>query len=209
MKKISKINIPGGSDIFKHLARALFPYHTKAVGSYLFIVEGTLANPRIGIRYPGYKLKQRTLKKPNKNSALWANLFDFEVVPFEKGHEGSSIHFTYANLLKDFETYKKNNASFWKMIARVHSHNVIDKKPPKLNGINSRQFLEMLKWMWIQEDLNYKLSWREIGSKIPYRLQNKNGGPTSKGAGRDKFYAALLLVHGNHFTAASMRKIIP
>jgi len=43
MKKISEIHIPGGSDIFKHLTRTLLPYHTKAVGSYLFIVEGTLA----------------------------------------------------------------------------------------------------------------------------------------------------------------------
>jgi len=76
MVKIREIHIPSDSDIFKHIADALLPYHTKAVGSYLFIVEGTLAKPRIGIRYPGYKLKQRTLKKPNKNSALWANLFD-------------------------------------------------------------------------------------------------------------------------------------
>ena len=44
---------------------------------------------------------------------------------------------------------------------------------------------------------------------MPYCLQNRNGGPTSKGAGRDKFYAALILVHGNYFDAASMRKIIP
>ena len=152
-KKIREIHILGGSNIFKHLAQELLPYHTKTVGSYLFIVEGTLAKPRIGIRYPGRKLKQRVLKKPNKNSALWANLFDFEVIPFEKGREGSSVHFTYANLLKDFEAHKKGNASFWKMIVRVHSHNVIDKEPPKLGGINPRQFLEMLKWMWIQEEI--------------------------------------------------------
>ena len=209
MKKIIEINIPGGSSIFKHLADTLLPYHTKAVGSYLFIVEGTLAKPRIGIRYPGYKLKQRTLKKPNKNSSLWANLYDFEVVPFEKGKEGSSVHFTYANLLKDFELYKKDNVSFWKMIVQVHSDNMIDRELPKLGGIDPRQFLEMLKWMWIQEDFNYKLSWKEVESKVPYRLQNRNGGPTSKGAGRDKFYAALILVHGNYFDAASMRKIIP
>ena len=208
-EKIREIHILGGSGIFKHLTRALLPYHTKATGSHLFIVEGTLAKPRIGIRYPGYKLKQRTLKRPNKNSALWANLFDFEVVPFEKRKEGSSVNFTYANLLKDFEAYKKDDASFWKMIVRVHNYNMTDKEPPKLGGIDSRQFLEMLKWMWIQEDLNYKLSWREAGSEIPYRLQNRNGGPTSKGAGRDKFYAALILVHGNYFDAASMRKIIP
>ena len=86
MAKIREIHIPGDSYIFKHLADALLPYHTKAVGSYLFVVVGTLAKPRIGIRYPGYKLKPRALKKPNKNSALWANLFDFEVVPFEKGN---------------------------------------------------------------------------------------------------------------------------
>jgi len=209
MKKIREIHILGGSDIFKYLTRTLLPYHTKAVGSYLFIVEGTLAKPRIGIRYPGYKLKQRTLKKPNKNSALWANLYDFEVVPFEKGKEGSSVKFTYANLLKDFEIYKKDNVPFWEMIVQVHSNNIIDREPPKLGGIDPRQFLEMLKWMWIQEDLNYKLSWREAGSEIPYRLQNRNGSLTSKGAGRDKFYAALILVYENHFDAASMRKIIP
>jgi len=209
MTKIREVHIPGGSDIFKHLSHALLPYHTKAVGSHLFIVEGTLAKPRIGIRYPGRKLKRRTLKKPNKNSALWANLYDFEVVPFEKGKENSSIHFTYANLLKDFEEHKKDNSSFWKTIIQVHDYNVINKEPPKLGGIDTRRFLEMLKWMWIQEDLNYKLSWREVGSEMPYRLQNRNGGTTSKGAGRDKFYAALILVHENHFDAASMRKIIP
>ena len=209
MAKTSELQISGGTNIFRQLTRALLPYHADAVGSHLFIVEGTLSKPRIGIRYPGYKLKQRTLKKPNKNSALWANLFDFEVVPFDKGHEGSSVHFTYANLLKDFEMYKKGNASFWKMVMRVYSHNVIDKEPLKLKGIDSRQFLEMLKWMWIQEDLNYKLSWREVDLELPYRLQNRNGGATSKGAGRDKFYAALLLVNGSHFDAASMRKIIP
>jgi len=209
MKKISEIHISGNPNIFKNLADALLPYCVKPVGSFLFIVEGTLAKPRIGIRYPGYKLQQRTLKKPNKNSALWANLFDFEVIPFEKGKEGSSVRFTYANLLKDFEVYKKDSVTFWKMIVRVHDYNVIDREPPKLGGIDSRQFLEMLKWMWIQEDLNYKLSWKEVGSSVPYRLQNRNGRPTSKGAGRDKFYAALILVHGNYFSAASMRKIIP
>jgi len=207
--KTHELHIPGGLNFFKKLTQELLPYHTAPVGSYLFIVEGTIAKPRIGIRYPGYKLKQRTLKRPNKNSALWANLYDFEVVPFEKWHEGSSVGFTYANLLKDFETYKKKNKNFWKMIVRLHDNNTIDKEPPKLGGIDSRQFLEMLKWMWAQEDLNYKLSWKECGSAMPYRLQNRNGGSTSKGAGRDKFYAALILVYENHFDAASMRKIIP
>jgi len=209
MKKIVKIDISNNSNVFEHLTNALLPYHTKAVGSYLFIVEGTLTKPRIGIRYPGRKLIKREIINPRINSIHWANLFDFEVVPFEKWKEGSSVNFTYANLLKDFEAHKKNSKFFWKMIVQLHDHNVIDKKPPKLGGINPQQFLEMLKWMWIQEDLNYKLSWKEAGSTMPYRLQNRNGGLTSKGAGRDKFYAALILVHGNYFDAASMRKIIP
>lgn len=209
MKNKILLEIHNPEKIYNELALALCPHREKPRGSIIFIVEGSIKEPRIGIRYPGYKLKPRTLKRPNKNSALWANLLDFEVVPFEKGSEGSSVYFTYPNLLKDFEAHKKGNASFWEMIVRIHSHNVIDKEPPRLGGIDSRQFLEMLKWMWIQEDLNYKLSWREVGSEIPYRLQNKNGSPTSKGAGRDKFYAALILVHGNHFNAASMRKIIP
>ena len=44
MKKIIEINMPGGGDIFKHIADTLLPYHTKAVGSYLFIVEGTVSS---------------------------------------------------------------------------------------------------------------------------------------------------------------------
>ena len=110
--KTHELHIPGGLNFFKKLTQELLPYHTAPVGSHLFIVEGTIAKPRIGIRYPGYKLKQRTLKRPNKNSALWANLYDFEVVPFEKWHEGSSVGFTYANLLKDFENAKYNYQRF-------------------------------------------------------------------------------------------------
>jgi hypothetical protein len=207
-KKIS-LQIINPEKIYKELAFALSPYKDRKPGSIIFIVEGSIANPRIGIRYPGYKLRSRILKKPNKNSALWANLLDFEVVPFEKGREVGSAYFTWDNLRKDFETHKKDSAVFWEMIVRVHSHNVIDKEPPKLGGINSRQFLEMLKWMWIQEDLNYKLSWQEAESPIRYCLQNKNGKPTSKGAGRNKFFASLILVHEGWFDAASMRKIIP
>ena len=48
--------------------------------------------------------------------------------------------FTYANLLKDFETYKKDKGTFWEMIVQVHNYNIIDREPPKLGGIDSRQF---------------------------------------------------------------------
>ena len=209
MPEVRDINIQRGVDVYKQLAQVLPSFRDELVCSCLFIVEGSLKHPRIGLRYPGRKLKQRILKNPRKNSMLWANLLDFEVVPFESEKEESSKTFTYVNLLKDFALYKKNSQDFWEMIKQIHKDNTITLEPPKLEGIDSRRFLEMLKWMWIQEDLNYKLSWKEVGSAIPYRLQNKNGNATSKGAGRDKFYATLILVQGNHFDAASMRKIIP
>ena len=195
--------------VYKQLAKTLTPFRNEPICSRLFIMEGSQEHPRVGLRYPGYKLKQRVLKRPQKNSALWANLLDFEVVPFIQGKEGSSKLFTYRKLLSDFELHKKGNSVFWKMIEQVHKYNSIPADLPKLEGFDSRQFLEMLKWMLIQEDLNYKLSWEDTGSEIPYRLQNKNGGLTKKGAGRDKFYAALILVHENHFDAATTGKIIP
>ena len=207
-QKEHELQIPEGSEIFKCVKDALLPYHAEPVGSHLFIVEGTIEEPRVGTRYPGYKLQRRVLKKPNKNSALWANLLDFEVVPFERGRAGISGRFSYLNLLKDFEMYKKDHTPFWKMVVRLHDENVVDGELPELGGVDPRQFLEMLKWMWIEEDLNYKLSWKEVGSAVRYQLQNKNGQPTSGGAGRDKFYAALILVRSNHFDSASIQKII-
>jgi hypothetical protein len=203
------LEIKNPNEIYKELAEALVPHREKPTASVIFIVEGSLAEPRIGIRYPGYKLKPRVLNKPNKSSALWANLLDFEVIPFVDGQQGTSKLFTYAGLLNDFYTYKKDNDIFWEMIKQVHKDNTIEKVPPKLGGIDPRQFLEMLKWMWLQEDVNYRLSSEETKSPLRYSLQNKNGKPTSKGAGRNKFYAALILVRENHFDAASLRKIIP
>jgi hypothetical protein len=209
MAKTIELKIKDQKNIYKELATSLCPYKDKLEGSILFIVEGTIKNPAIGLRYPGRKLHKRLLKKPNKNSALWANLLDFEVVPFNNNKEVNSNLFTYGNLLKDYETYKKDNDIFWEMLGELFEQNTITKKPPKLKGIDSRQFLEMLKWMWIQEDLNYRLSWEEAGSPIKYRLENKTGSVTSKGAGRSKFYAALILVREDHFDASTVRKIIP
>lgn len=209
MKKKILLKIHNPKKIYNELTMALCPYRKCSHGSITFIVEGTIANPRVGIRYPGYKLKRRILKRPNKNSALWANLLDFEVIPFEHKEESSSASFTYAKLLKDYEMYKKNSDIFWEMLLKLFERNEITKKPPKLGGIDSQQFLEMLKWMWIQEDFNYRLSWQETGSPIKYRLENKTGSVTSKGAGRSKFFAALILIRENHFDFATVRKIIP
>ncbi|HEV7702460.1 MAG TPA: hypothetical protein VGO63_03420 [Candidatus Paceibacterota bacterium] len=203
------LHITDPEKIYSEISKALLPHKEKEVASMVFIVEGSLENPRIAIRYPGRKLVKRNLTYPRANSSLWANLLDFEVIPFNQGEQGNSKIFTYANLLKDFELYKKDNNLFWQMLEELYNKNTITKEPPKLEGIDSRQFLEMLKWMWLQEDLNYKLSWQEVGSEIPYRLQNKTGGLTSKGAGRAKFFAALVLLKNNYFDYNTVRKIIP
>jgi len=209
-QKVQILKVPEGDDIFKHLAKSLIPYCKSSVGSFLFIVEGSIKKPRIGIKYPGRKLRFRNeIKKIHKSSVLWANLLDFEVIPFEKGKPGVSTKFTYANLLKDFEDYKKRSAEFWIILLELHKHNRIIKEIPTLEGINPKLFLEMLKWMWIQEDTNYKLSYKDVESPLRYRLETRSQKPTGKGAGRNKFFAALILVKEGYFSAKEIRKIIP
>lgn len=208
--KAKELHVSSDEAVFKQLAEVLVPLREKEQCSQLFIVEGMLANPRIGIRYPGRKLVQRALKNPKRKGAvLWANLLDFEVVPFVKGKEQSSRLFTYRNLLKDFEMHKKDEAVFWSFLEQLCTHNTIPEVLPALRGIETRQFLEMLKWMWIQEDVNYRLSWEETKSSIPYTLQNRSGTSTKKGAGRFKFFAALLLVKHHGFSAEMAGRIIP
>ncbi len=205
------LTIKDPKQIYQELASFLIQYKDSPQGTHLFVVEGTLNNPIVALRYPGRKLVKRTHKaktKP-KNFIEWANLCDFEVVGFRNRVEIPKNELTYSKIFEDFAANKIKSATFCRLLDNLYKHNTITGEIPTLHGIDSKLFLLMLKWLWIQEDLNYKLSWREVNSKIPYRLQNRNGGPTSKGAGRDKFYAALILVHGNYFDAASMRKIIP
>ena len=70
MPKLVELKIKEPKNIYQELAVALCPHKNKSAGSVLFIVEGTKKNPIIGLRYPGRKLRKRSLKKPNKNSAL-------------------------------------------------------------------------------------------------------------------------------------------
>ena len=82
--KIIELKIKNPKRIYQELANVLAPYREEPTGSVLFIVEGTKKNPVIGIRYPGRKLRRRVLKTIRANSVLWANLYDFEVVPYRK-----------------------------------------------------------------------------------------------------------------------------
>ena len=185
----------------------LAPHREKPVGSVEFIVEGTKHNPIIGIRYPGNKLIKRTFKKIRANSVLYANLFDFIVIPYINDVGVGESEFTYEKVLKDFQENKRDNEKFWNLIESLYHTNEISEDIPKLEGINSKLFLLVLKWLWIQEDFNYRFGWEEVGSPIRYVLETRTGSRTAKGAGRAKFFAALILVK-HYFTFEQVKKII-
>lgn len=207
-EEVFELKIKNPKNIYREIAVALLPHREKETCSVEFIVEGTVDNPVVGIRYPGRKVIKRKLKTHAKNVAEWANLFDFLVVPYIDGKETKPEDFTFEKILKDFETYKKNSEEFWKCIEEIYHENTLTKEPPELPGINSRLFLLVLKWIWIQEDLNYKLDWRDTASPTKYILTTRTGIRTQKGAGRAKSFAALILLkHG--FTLEEVKKIIP
>jgi hypothetical protein len=208
MPKVIELAIKDNKRIYKELTQTLSPYREELPSSILFIVEGTKRKPIIGIRYPGKKLRKRTLKIERANSALWANLFDFEVVPYEKGKELNTQNFTFGELMRDFQENKRNNKKFWLMLEELYNDNTITKKAPKLPGIDSQLYLLVLKWIWIQEDFNYRFGWQEVASPVRYVLETRTGSRTSKGAGRAKFFAALILLK-HYFNFALVKKIIP
>ena len=94
------------------------------------------------------------------------------------------------------------------MLEELYKNNTITKKQPPLSGINSQLYLLVLKWIWIQEDFNYKFNWKEVGSPVKYVLETRTGSRTSRGAGRAKFFAALILLK-HYFEFEEVKKIIP
>jgi len=208
MKQIIELKIKDTKKIYQELTLALSPYKEKPAGSLLFMVEGTKKKPLIGIRYPGMKVRKRSLKIVRANSASWANLYDFEVVPFKNGKEIDTQKFTFEELLKDFQKNKNNSEKFWRALKELYKNNIIIKNPPKLPGVDSQLYLLVLKWIWIQEDFNYRFGWEDVNSPIRYVLETRTGSRTAKGAGRAKFFAALILLK-HHFTFEQVKKIIP
>lgn len=206
--KTIELKLNNSKEIYKEISNSLYPYRKEPQGSILFIVEGTKKKPVIGIRYPGRKLRKRELKIKNVNSALWANLYDFEVIIFSNNEAVDSNKFTFQNIMKDFQEHKRSNKEFWKLIEALYYKYKVNQKPPKLPGIDSELFLKALKWIWIQEDFNYKLDWEEVASPEKYILETRTGTRTSKGAGRAKFFAALVLLNYG-FTFDQVKKIIP
>lgn len=209
MTRKIELKIKNAGKIYQELTQVLCPFREKPAGSVIFIVEGTKKKPIIGLRYPGKKLRKREIKKIRKNSVLWANLYDFEVVAYRDGKEISGNQFTFSAFTKDFYENKKDNKYFWKCIERIYYKNTLTKKLPHIRGIDPKLFLLMLKWIWIQEDFNYRFNWQEVNSPTRYILETRTGTRTAKGAGRAKSFAALTLLHFNYFTLEQVRKIIP
>lgn len=208
MAKLIELKIKAPKNIYQELTHALCPYREEPARSLIFIVEGTKKRPIIGIRYPGKKLRKRELKVVRVNSALWANLYDFEVVPYKNGKELNTQKFTFDELLKDFQENKRNSKRFWAFLEDLYNNNTINKKPPKLSGIDSMMYLLVLKWIWIQEDFNYRFNWEEVDSPVRYVLETRTGTRTGRGAGRAKFFAALILLK-EYFNFEQVKKIIP
>lgn len=197
-----KLEIQDPGNIYQEIAKQLYPYREQSE-PILFVVEGTLEMPIVGIRYPGKKVKKRELKKPRNDSARWENLFDFEVVPFENGSERSSNEFTLTKIAADFYKYKKGHEEFWNQIEEIYQNRTATQELPDLQGIESKLFLLMLKWIWIQEDFNYRLDiWGDASPPEKYTLE-------PKGVGRAKFFVALLLLKNRYFTFEQIKKIIP
>lgn len=213
MSKLIQLQLGKTGNLYHDIATVLEKYKNRKTCSARFVVEGTTKNPIVAIDYPGRKMFKRVLKTKRDNVAEWANLFDFRVVPFRKGKALGPEEFTFDKLLIDFKNYKSCNEKFWKLLQELYRTNTITEKPPKLEGIDSNLFLLTLKWIWIEEDFNYRLKWDDVQSKTKYVLAkiNKKGKEqsVSRGAGRAKFFAALVLLKRKDFTYEEVKKIIP
>lgn len=204
------LSIPGpisDLDICRKLATALVGYKDEPEGEKLFVVEGTADNPIVAIRYPGKKAHRRVFKRFRPGLAEWANLFDFAVVPFKDGAELDLKGFTFEHILRDYVTHKIANERLWELLTELHQNNVLSSEPPALGGIESRLFLLTIKWIWIQEDLNYRFKSDALNSSVKYTLENDKGARVS-GVGRKKFYAGFVLLRAG-FTLEEVFKIIP
>ena len=205
VKKRMELKIRNPKNIYRELVQVLYPYRYEDTLSVEFIVEGDLNIPVVGIRYPGEKVKFRG---GGNVRVKWANLYDFLVVPYRDGVECDIADFTFEKLLYDFYQYKKDSDMFWELLRNIYYENVMPRNPLSLPGIDPKLYLLTLKWMWIQEDLNYKLDWDEVSSPEKYIRLSRRGNRVGKGAGRAKFFAALILVR-HDFTLEEIKKIIP
>ena len=170
-------------------------------GIIRFHRDGQLPKPLIGIKYPGKKVTHT----PKGTKYKWCNLYDFKIIPYINDEPIPEL-FTFKNMLEDFYKNKIDNEDFWIQIEELYKSNKVSSKPPKLGGIDSYIYLLSLKWLWILEDLNYRIDVREENNKDTSKLKYKT---KNTGVGRAKFFAALILLKERYFTKDEVSKIIP
>lgn len=225
MRRLLKLKKDG--DTIINLANELAPFYNKKTFSEEFVVEGTLENPKIILRYPGERRLDRYLLhsggKQSKLKIRWINIFDFFVVTYDDGGEMDGGIFSYWNLADDFYANKRESKEFWDLLENTYNKEDFSDGFPELPGIDPELYLLTLKWMWIQEELNYTtlIEPNQIKNKIPrYELHKMKWEKkdrkkvriisTSKvrGIGRKAFYAPLLLMKFHNFTPKEVKKII-
>lgn len=184
---------------YRELVAYLEPHCRQPQLSYCLVVEGTISNPIVMLKYPGNRVKKFSWKRPRADSPTWPNLFDFYVEPYIDGVPSGNL-FSYPNLLDDFVKHKIENQQFWEAIVTLYKTNRLT-PAPNLGGIDSNIYLSALKWIWIQEELNYVLLPKDVGASETYRTEKR-------GVGKTKYYAGLLLAHSHDFTVDQILKII-
>ncbi len=189
--------------IYSDLAKQLDPFKKRKVGAVTFLVDSSPnGKVKVFINYPGRKVLNRNIKKPRVNSVHWDCLYDFLVIPSFNGKKLDQKDLTYRKILVDFESHKKQSAPFWKAVLLVLENNKVPVQTfSTLKGINPVLFLYTLKWLWLQEDFNYRLNHNDFECPTRYRL------PTGKSLGRKKFFASLLLVRTPYYTAKECFKL--
>lgn len=190
---------------FPEIAKALVPHKDKPKHSVEFWVEMDNDKPVVSILYPGKKVEYR----PPPKRLNWANLYDFVVQPYLNNKRIDPAEFTFEKLIDDFAVHKRTSSKFWELLEGIYGTDQLREIPPDLPGINSRLFLLVMKWIWIQEDFRYKYDWKEVKSRLGYIRLSKAGHRLGKGAGRAKSFAALVLLRNRYFSLREVKKIIP
>jgi hypothetical protein len=199
------IEISNSSFPFPEIAAQLLPHRAKESHAEEFFVEMEDSNPIVSILYPGKKVA----KRPPPKKVEWANLYDFAVQSYHKGVKLDLSLFTFENMLEDFYENKRDDDDFWELTEEIYDTNLLSRDPPNLPGLDSKVYLLTLKWIWIQEDFRYKYDWKEVKSRTRYVRLSKKGHSLSRGAGRAKFFAAMVLLRNRLFSYEEVKKIIP
>lgn len=154
----------------------------------------------ISLLYPGKHVKYLPGKR--KKKYYWEKMGDFKIQPLKNGVSSGVETFKLEDFVRDFHEYKVDNNAFWEALLIVYYTNELPNEIPDADGMDPRLFLLCIKWIYILEDMNYKYTWEEAGSLIPYK------GVSGK-AGRAKLTGSFDLARIKRYTLEELLCIIP